>query len=219
MEFFHVLNRGVDKRKVVMNDDDRQRFVRGLYLFNDRNAPPNAVSQLRQVESTSRKREKLVYIHAWCLMDNHYHLLVSPINDDLGNLSLFMKKLNMGYARFFNEKYGRTGALWQGKYKKVYIERDAQFQYIPFYIHLNPLDYSLPEWRKGSVKNPKIALDFLRDWVWSSYNDYTGSKRFSSIIDSKLLKSVMGNKAEQTKTIKRIITNESLSGASLYLEK
>lgn len=219
MDFYHVLNRGVDKRDVVMNDDDRQRFVRGLYLFNDRNAAPNAISQIPLMNSKERKRDLLVRLHAWCLMNNHYHLLLSPLDDDPENVSLFMKKLNMGYAKFFNEKYTRSGALWQGKYKKILIERDAQFQYIPFYIHLNPLDYNFPEWRKGGVKKVRAALDWLAKWKWSSNLDYGGSKNYPSLIDTRILQGVLGSKAQQEASIRKIITDEVKAGGSFILER
>ena len=130
MEFYHVLNRGVEKRNIVVSDDDRMRFVRGLYLFNDKNNAPNAISQGNITIESNYKRDLLVDVHAWCLMDNHYHILLSPKNDDFANISLFMKKVNMGYAKFFNEKYNRSGCLWQGKYKKVLIENDSHFLYL-----------------------------------------------------------------------------------------
>jgi len=156
MDLYHVLNRGVEKRNIVSNDDDRMRFVRGLYVFNDKENAPNSVSQPKQ-RGSDKERDLLVNLHAWCLMNNHYHLLVSPIGDDLKNLSLFMKKVNMGYAKFFNEKYERSGYLWQGNYKKVQISNDAQFQYIPYYIHLNPLDFNYHQWREGSVSQTEFA--------------------------------------------------------------
>jgi len=100
---YHVYNRGVEKRDVVISDDDRMRFVHSLYIFNDSNNAPNCISQPKQWQSNTN-RKCIVRIHAWCLMNNHYHLLLSPVDGELKNISLFMKKLNMGYAKFFNEK-------------------------------------------------------------------------------------------------------------------
>ena len=118
MELYHVLNRGVDKRDVVIDDSDRLRFVHSLFVFNDKN-PLNENHRLKGETLSASDRKPLVHIHAWCLMSNHYHLLLSPIDDDLSLLSRFMKKLNMGYARYFNERHKRSGYLWQGKYKKI----------------------------------------------------------------------------------------------------
>ena len=122
------------------------------------------------------KRILLVHIHAFCLMPNHYHLLVSPLAHD--GVPLFMKKLNGGYAKYFNERYERSGALFQGKYKSVPIDSDRHFSWIPYYIHFNPLDLTLPEWRERGIKNPKMAAEHLNTYRWSSHLDYMGKKTF-----------------------------------------
>ncbi|MFT5037128.1 MAG: putative transposase, partial [Candidatus Azotimanducaceae bacterium] len=122
MELFHVLNRGVDKRTIVTDNKDRLRFMQGLFMYNDIQILNRNLRRQPQTRRVTTERELLVHIHAFCLMDNHYHLLLSPVNDDLKNLSAFMRKLNMGYSKYFNEKYDRVGALWQGKYKSIHIE-------------------------------------------------------------------------------------------------
>jgi len=204
MDFYHVLNRGVEKRNIVMHDDDRMRFIRSLYMFNDARPVHNASSSKGTVRK-KRTENLLVHIHAWCLMDNHYHLLLSPVNDKIENLSLFIKKLNGGYAKFFNEKYDRSGYLWQGKTKKILIKNDAQFLYIPYYIHLNPLDYSHKNWRNGSVKNTTRAIKTLHDYRWSSFNDYSGKNNFPSLLSMKALTKILGTTKKQTATIKDIL--------------
>ncbi len=186
MEFYHLLNRGVDKRKIFMDDKDRFRFIHDLFEFNDV-APVYAhrCRRLSNVEDVRRppierhKRELLVKIHVFCMMPNHYHLLVSPIVEN--GVSLFMKKLNGGYAKYFNEKYERSGALFQGKYKSILVDTDAHFLYIPYYIHFNPLDIKMYEWRERGVKNFKIAKEYLQKYRWSSHLDYLGIKNFPSI--------------------------------------
>ena len=118
-------------------------------------------------------------------MPNHYHLMISP--RVTGGISKFMHKLNMGYTKYFNIKYDRQGALFQGKYKHVLIERDNQFTYLPHYIHLNPLDLEAPEWRNGRLNNPKEAHRFLKSYRWSSLLDYSGIDNFPSILNKKIL--------------------------------
>lgn len=216
MDMYHVFNRGVDKRTIVLNDGDRQRFVRSLFLFNDRNSTPNAIT--KAAKEQSKKRDQLVYIHAWCLMKNHYHLLLSPAEDDPNNLSLFMKKLNMGYAKFFNEKYDRSGALWQGKYKKILITKSPHYDHIPYYIHLNPLDYSLKQWRNGSVSDAKKAYAALERYRWSSYLDYNEVHNFPSILYTKELEEVLGSSRNQKATIARIISDIDEAAASAAIE-
>lgn len=218
MEFFHILNRGVDKRSVVMDDGDRKRFMRSLFVLNDANAAPNSISQKQNCEDYFRQRSPLVKIHAFCLMPNHYHMLVSPIDDDVENISTFMRKFNMGYAKFFNEKHDRSGVLWQGVFKKIHIERDAHFMYIPYYIHLNPLDLIMPEWRDGKVINTKKALNYLRQYRWSSHLDYLGEKNYPSLICMSEISSLPNNPNVYEKEIINIITNQRLSSGSNELE-
>ena len=214
MEFYHVLNRGVDKRTIVLDDKDRARFLHDLFVFNDQEPVLHYRQPNRRDERRSRKT--LVQIHAFCLMRNHYHLLLSSRVDD--GISLFMKKLNMGYAKYFNERHGRTGALWQGKYKKILIERDAHFMYIPYYIHLNPLDFGYPEWREGKVRNAAKALAFLESYCWSSHRDYCGVRNFPSLTQRDFLSHILGSRKEYEKQIIHIITDPELVQESVMLE-
>ena len=132
-------------------------------------------------------------------MPNHYHLLLSPIVED--GIPKFMKKINMGYAKYFNEKNKRTGALFQGKYKSIHVSDDSHFLYIPYYIHLNPLDLILPEWRTGGIKNTRKAIDYLKKYRWSSHLDYLGIKNFPSLTHRNLLQDSLGNKKEYEKSL------------------
>lgn len=212
MEFWHLIGRGVDKRDIVLDDKDRVRFIHDLYVFNDQNPTPNFILPHRH--ENLRKRKMLVDIHTFCLMNNHYHILVTERVE--GGISLFMLKLNMGYTKYFNERYERSGALWQGKYRKVLIERDAHFLYIPFYVHLNPLDYIYPEWRSGKVKAPQKALQSLLEYRWSSHLDYLGVKNFPSIICKDIFNPILGTrKTYEEKIIKLVQTPDLIQGSEV----
>lgn len=219
MELFHVLNRGVDKRIVFTEEADRMRFMQGLYVYNDHNlVDRNLRRHTGKINTETRPRVPLVHLHAYCLMSNHYHLLVSPVDDNMENISLFMRKLNMGYSKYFNEKYDRVGALWQGKYKAVHIKHDAQLLHIPFYIHLNPLDASFPEWRLGKIKDTEGAHSFLNTYRWSSFLDYNGQNNYPSLISKKLLSSILGSPTQQKKQIMKIINDPYLAESSNMIE-
>ena len=213
MEVFHVLNRGVDKRIIVVDDKDRLRFLHDLYAFNDTDATPNYILPGRHTE---HPRSVLVHIHAFCLMPNHYHLLLSPAIEN--GIPLFMQKLNMGYTKYFNERHARSGSLWQGKYKLVHIERDAHMLYIPYYIHLNPLDMTHPAWREGEVKNQKAALATLTSYRWSSHLDYCGVRNFPSIIFKDLLKDMFGSEKKYLEELRHIISSPVIAEQSATVE-
>ncbi|OGN30617.1 MAG: hypothetical protein A3I92_02345 [Candidatus Yanofskybacteria bacterium RIFCSPLOWO2_02_FULL_43_10b] len=190
MDFFHTLNRGVDKRNIFLDDKDRFRFVHDLYEFNDQNRVFDVGYRANKSldiasQDMKKKRKLLVDIHCFCLMGNHYHLLLSPRVEN--GISRFMKKLNMGYAKYFNQKYKRKGALFEGRYKSVAINTESHFIHIPYYIHLNPLDFVSPDWRNRTIKNSKAAIEFLENYRWSSFLDYLGRKNFPSITNRSFL--------------------------------
>ena len=195
MELYHALNRGVDKRPLFLDDGDRLRFVHDLYEFNDTAPAPEFIRCREFVTPDIHKvasRERIVDIHGWCIMGNHYHLLISELID--GGLSKFLRKLNVGYAMYFNEKYKRVGTLFQGRTKKIHINSDAYFLHILHYIHLNPLDFlkGAEDWRAREIKNSKGALRHLENYRWSSYLDYCGKKNFPSVIHTELFSGVFG---------------------------
>jgi putative transposase len=202
MELYHALNRGVDGRNIFHDEHDRARFVHNLYEFNDATPVTNLQHRLKHMGLRNpylKTRGILVDIHGWVLMNNHYHLLLSERIE--GGLSLFLRKLNVGYANYFNERYERKGTLFQGRTKKILIERELHFLYILHYLHLNPLDYleGAQEWRirsKSEIKNTSDALNYLDTYRWSSYLDYAGKKNFPSILTTSLFRDALGDYQE-----------------------
>ena len=225
MELYHVLNRGVDKRDIFLDSQDYVRFVHNLYEFNDTkfigSSRRGNMSDFVSPTSVSKhERERLVDVHGWVLMKNHYHLLLSERVE--GGLSLFLRKLNVGYAKYFNEKYERVGTLFQGRTKKVLVERDAQFLYILHYIHLNPLDYleQARGWRirdKGTFAGVKEAMEFLESYRWSSYLDYTKIKNFPSVLTTRLFrnKDVFTDYGKAVSSYLKDVEFEKVSGITL----
>jgi putative transposase len=215
-KIFHVLNRGVDKRQIFMDNRDRFRFIHDLFEFNDANPVTDTLytfkhSDIGRPKIEKRPRKLLVDILAFVLMPNHYHLLLMPRSDKA--LPLFMKKLNMGYAKYFNEKYDRTGALFQGKYKSVTIEKESHFIHIPYYIHLNPLDMKFPEWRERKLRNYRTATKFLDNYRWSSHLDYQGKKNFPSVTQREFLLGFFGGVAGYKNRINDWLKNIDLESA------
>ncbi|TSC52156.1 MAG: hypothetical protein LiPW41_367 [Parcubacteria group bacterium LiPW_41] len=190
-KIYHLYNRGVDKRPIVRDDHDHFRFIHSLFEFNNENqSVPHLHRQLSEVgpRTIGRNREPrklLVDLIAFCLMDNHYHLMVRQRVD--GGISKFVQKFGTGYTMYFNEKHERSGVLFQGKFKSVLVSDDSQFNFLPFYIHANPLDKKFKEWRSKEMKNPKQAIEFLKEYRWSSLPDYVGVKNFPSVTQRELL--------------------------------
>ena len=104
-----------------------------------------------------------------------------------------MRKLGTGYTNYFNQKYQRVGPLFQGKFKAVHITRQAHLLHLPHYIHLNPLDLRMPEWRRGRLRSVANALSFLKSYRWSSYRDYLGERNFPSVTQRDFIASIYGS--------------------------
>ena len=198
-----------------MGEIDYVRFIHDMYAFNDL-SPVDPNHRFRK-SLMSQNRKSLVKIFAFSLMPNHYHMLVSEIED--GGISTFMHKLNMGYAKYFNDKYDRTGVLWQGIFKKIQIQRDEHFRYIPYYIHLNPLDLVTPEWRDGTVRHVHKSIDYLKHYRWSSFMYYNGIRNFPSLLNMELMSEILGSPKQQEQVISDIILNPSLAEHAELLEK
>jgi len=196
-EIYHIYNRGVDKRDIFLDDEDRFRFIHDLYEFNDSNQAINLAVHLGNNNKKvgflkfNKPRELLVEILAFCMMGNHFHLLLRQITEK--GTTEFMRKIGTGYTNYFNQKYERNGVLFQGKFKSVHIKNKSHFMYMPIYIHFNPLDFKFPEWREGKIKDYEKAIEFLDSYRWSSYMDYTGHKNFPSLIKKDFLLKRLGN--------------------------
>lgn len=204
-EYYHIYNRGVEKRTIFTARADYERFLFDLYALNDRHPFLNSQYHYRGSTSIERlaarartlgerqQRVTLVDLVCFCLMPNHYHLLLRQRGDD--GVSLFMQKLGTAYTMYFNEKYQRSGALFQGRYKAIHVPHDRYFLPLSRYIHLNPLDMIEPRWKRTGIKNIEKARRFLLTYPWSSYADYVGNPQFPFLLDSELIRGIFGSLA------------------------
>jgi len=133
-------------------------------------------------------------------MPNHYHLFLQSLVK--GGISLFMKKLNGGYVQYFNKRHERTGTLFERKYKSVLVDSEAHFIHLPYYIHLNPLDLVVPEWRQRKIKNLSKTMNFLNSYRWSSHLDYCGKNNFPSVTQRDFLLEIFQGENGYKRTIK-----------------
>ncbi len=193
-EIYHVYNRGVEKRNIFLNEKDHLRFILNLYEFNNSVPAHNVGYNFERLPIEVRlqypRKETLVEILAFCMMPNHYHLLVKPAKE--AGLTDFMRKLGTGYTNYFNLKYNRVGALFQGKFKSVLLKQEAHFQHLPHYMHLNPLDLYIPQWKEQRVEDPEKAIDILTSYRWSSFRDYIGKENFPTVTERTFLNDCIG---------------------------
>lgn len=177
-EFYHIYNRGVDKRVVFMSRDEYRRFMAYLFLLNDvgNRRTDNFLRKDWTPDLSSRDdtRVPLVAIGAFCLMPNHFHLYMTPVQD--GGVSKFMQRLQTAYTMYFNEKYNRSGALFQGTFKAKHVDRDGYARYLFSYIHLNSAKIKDPSWRERGPKDFKTLRQYVASYPYSSLSTYISGK-------------------------------------------
>ena len=145
-EYYHIFNRGVDKRTIFKNSDDFNRFLLSLVEFNSIE-PIGSIyehsfqkkPQLGNLVSKSKKKEKksLVELIVYCLNKNHFHLILKQVAEK--GIEKFMHRLGLGFTKYFNEKHKRSGSLFQGSFKAVHIESNEQLIHVSVYVNLNNL--------------------------------------------------------------------------------
>ncbi|OGF62278.1 hypothetical protein A2926_04280 [Candidatus Giovannonibacteria bacterium RIFCSPLOWO2_01_FULL_44_40] len=133
-EFYHVYNRGVDKRVVFPRDDDFERFLKSMDMFNS-TEPIGSIFEHSFLVKKARRFPKLVNLICYCLNPNHYHLILEQLKDN--GISEFMKRLGGGFTNYFNLKNQRSGALFQGKFKAAHIDSNEYLLHVSAYVNLN----------------------------------------------------------------------------------
>jgi len=182
-EFFHVYNRGVDKRIIFTDEHDIRRFFQSMVEFNA--ADPigslyeNAFNKLGGETPKSRKR--LVNIIAYCLNPNHFHIILEQLTD--GGISEFMKRLGGGFTNYFNNRYKRSGALFQGVFKDVHIDTNEYLLHVSAYVNLNDRVHKL------GGETPKLVESM------SSWGEYT-NENIKGMCEKKIILEQFRNRDE-----------------------
>ncbi|OGI27105.1 MAG: hypothetical protein A2359_02475 [Candidatus Moranbacteria bacterium RIFOXYB1_FULL_43_19] len=178
--FYHIYNRGVDKRTVFLDDLDYRRFLLSIDLLNDekdglmqawrdykRDNPQMNIQDF--LKSRVRKRNALVKIITYSLISNHYHFILEQVSEK--GIEKFMQKLGNSFTKYFNERHERNGALFQGKFKSSHISSTSQLLRLSVYVNCNSEIHKI-----HPAKNYK----------WCSFADYLKPER-SSICQKKVI--------------------------------
>lgn len=181
-EYYHLYNRGVEKRDIFLDNSDRERFLRLLRLSNG--SKPYVFRDVQDIPlGDIDVGERKVAVGAYVLMPNHFHILVKEIQES--GISGFMEKLMTGYSKYFNRKRTRVGPLFQSRFKAEHVGRDEYLKYLFAYIHLNPVKLLEPKWNEEGIRNSARAKNYLERYRYSSYLDYAGRERTEKLILSK----------------------------------
>lgn len=184
-EFFHIYNRGVDKRIIFTNSYDIRRFFQSMIEFNAADPIGSLYeNSFRKLGGeTAKLGKKLVNIVAYCLNPNHIHFILEQLID--GGISEFMKRLSGGYTWYFNNKYKRSGSLFQGVFKDAHIDSNEYLLHVSAYVNLNDRVHRLGgETAKSTAK--------------SSWGEYTDTK-IKGICEKKIILGQFGSMSEYKK--------------------
>ncbi len=179
--FYHVYNRGVDRRDVFLSDQDRRRFLRACILLNNDLVSSKRYELNKDGHHPLPAYRPLVSIICYVLMNNHVHFLLRQNVDD--GIARFMQRLGTSYTKYFNLRHHRTGSLFESSYKSVLVENTEQFLHLTRYIHLNPLDLfrqDIDQWAE------------VRRYRWSSLRHYLRDTS-DPIVDDSELKSMVSS--------------------------
>jgi REP element-mobilizing transposase RayT len=172
-EYYHIFNRGVDKRIIFNNKEQLYYFFKSIKLLNCIEAKGQSLTRLNLVKEEG---DELVEIVAYCLLPNHFHLLLRQKTDD--GIVKFMQKLGTSYTMFFNKMEKRSGALFQGRFKATHISGIYSLPIVASYINLNYKHHNI---------NPKENL------VKSSMFEYLSTEQGDSICNKKAINKVIKN--------------------------
>ena len=180
---YHIYNRGIDKRIIFLDEQDYRVF---LHLLKVLLSPPSLSDKHPLTEITGFNPVRLrpildtlykeVDLLAYCLMPNHFHLLIKQ--QPIKAMEQFMRRLTISYGMYFNKKYKRVGHVFQDKFKAVNTKSNEQLMWSSSYIHMDPVKDKL-------VKHPS-------EYLWSSYNDFA-SNRNLLIVTKDLLTETFGD--------------------------
>ncbi|HUC88630.1 MAG TPA: transposase [Candidatus Paceibacterota bacterium] len=201
-EYYHIYNRGNSKQKIFHDKFDYIRFINLLYISNTKENfnlfDLNRVSNFNIYE-TDRKNN-LVSIGAYCLMPNHFHILITQTEEK--GISKFMQKLTTAYSMYYNKKYERTGGLFEGKFKSEHANNDRYLKYLFSYIHLNPIKLIQKDWKEKGIKDKKKSIEYLNGYQYSSFIDYLGINRIQNkILNQKSFPNYFSTKGKFIKEI------------------
>lgn len=154
-EYYHIYNRGVEKRKIFQQKSDFRHFLESLVFFNT--AKSSWAINRQSLEDRPRVEEQLVHIIAYCLNPNHFHILLKENKEN--GVSTFMKKICTGHAMYFNKKNERSGVLFQGRFKSVHISTNDILLYVSAYVNGNSQVHGIED---------------ARQYPWCSFSEYMG---------------------------------------------
>ena len=186
-EWYHCYNRSVEGRTSFEDTRDYQRFLELLYLANDELPLRRNDIGIRKFEEVLKilRGKKLVAIGAFCLMPNHFHLVLKEVSE--GGITAFMRKMGTAYTMYFNARHERMGNLFLKPFQSRYVSTDRYFQHLINYVHCNPAVLYEPKWKTSHVVDPQYLGEHIAAYPYSSLSAHMGAHTpTSTILDTEI---------------------------------
>ncbi|MCX6786796.1 MAG: transposase [Candidatus Kaiserbacteria bacterium] len=186
-EWYHCYNRGIEKRIVFEDTRDYHRFLELLYLANDEFPLRRSDISIHKFEEILKipRGKKLVAIGAFCLMPNHFHLVLKEVSE--GGVTAFMRKIGTAYTLYFNARHRRNGNLFLKPFRSIHVFTDRYFQHLINYIHCNSATLYEPEWMASHVVDPQFLGEQIAAYPYSSLSAHAGIRTpISAILDAEI---------------------------------
>jgi len=168
-EYYHLYNRGTEKRIIFSNEQDYRHFLFLIFICNTTKS-----IELRNIDKNFDRGETIVDIGSFCLMPNHFHILVREKIEN--GISKYMRKLLTAYSMYYNMKYKRSGKLYEGVFKSIHVNKDTYLKYLYSYIHLNPAKLVDKNWKNKRQVNTTRLLEYVFNYPYSSLQEYQTGK-------------------------------------------
>jgi len=182
-EYYHVYNRGVDKRDIFIDEEDFSRFMQSIKEFNDIEPIGSIYENSFNNSFNNQSPKLLVSIVCFCLNQNHFHFIFRQESER--GIEKFMQRLG-GYPKYFNNKYKRSGALFQGKFKAKHIVDNKYLLNLSVYVNLNDKVHQLgcqaPKLMKSSWEefvDQKMSSFCRKDIVLGQFENQSDYKKFA----------------------------------------
>ncbi len=191
-EYYHIYNRGVDKRSIFQDKEDALRFLQSMQEFNSTDSAGGIYLKTHGKASFGSLAPKLVKFIVYCLNQNHYHFIMTPMVEN--GIQRFMHKLSTGYTNFFNEKHQRSGSLFQGPYKAVHIETNEQLLHGSVHVNLN------------DHVHEGLNEKWLSELPFSSFAEYQGLRK-DGICDTSIILDQYTDSLEYSKNAASVLVD------------
>jgi len=195
-EYYHIFNRAVNKQVIFHDTSDYFRFLfltlyfQSPIIFQQLGRKVKEFVQSRALDSVEEDeiiKKRRVELVAFCIMPNHFHLIVKELDE--GGIAAYMQRVLTSYSKYYNTKYEKSGHVFQGPYQAVHVEDNRQLLHLSAYIHRNPREIS--KWFNKEEQYP-----------WSSYQDFIGENRWGNLIMLDIIIGQFKDKAEYENFVK-----------------